>query len=342
MKFIFFALAVVLAVHAADTNLPMLPGLDPVPGLNMGFAYGFDVKSERTKMPLFQWTYDYQQKWKNPQTGITYLYPDQLFLTEIPKGKIVKDVSTFSEYHQYISMVAKQVGISIGVSYDGIDVSVNFQRANGKYKELVKGGTFNFGMENRYIPMYQLDMWPDAEYNTHLQQLIKTLPETISGPADQAKYDKFISSVGTHYCVGAQFGGYINFTTIFSSVMNKVHTGEWVAHQVGISVGWQEIRVGIDVGRNTSMEKMDQTFVQNSYNETNCVGGQCYLLEEGKYDRWLETVLTNPGMLPAPMTMYPVTELLADKPKQKALLFNAVKAYLKKPLSEVQSADNEY
>jgi hypothetical protein len=302
---------------------------DPVPGVQMGLGAGYDVKIERIRMPLYQYHYTYGQTWKNPYTDTVYSVPDELFLTEIPKGKIVKVLNTFSEFHELITSLTESIGLDVNVGYKGVNADVNFQRSHGHFNDLVRGGVNNFGMENRYLPFYQLDVWPDSEFNAHIKAMINSLPNTIVTADDQAKYNTFISAVGTHYCVSAQFGGFLNFSSIFKTSMYKEHTQDWVAYQIKLSVSWQEIKVGIDWNRNKSMDKMDQTYAENSFNESDCVGGLCaYLAEDCGYDKWVESVMKEPGMLPAYMIMYPITDLIVDNPTKKQTLENVVIKYL--------------
>jgi hypothetical protein len=304
-------------------------GQDNIPGLNMGLGAGYDIKLERVRMPLYQYTYSYGQQWKNPYTKVIWNVPDQIYLTEIPDGKIIKEAHTFSEFHEYITSVTTSWGIDVGLGYGGKPlIDFGFQRSHGHFDDLIKGGVNNIAIENRYNPFYQLDLWPDSEFNPHVMSLIAGLPNTISNEADQTKYNQFIESMGTHYVVSGQFGGFLNFTNTFQAALYSRHTQDWVAYQIKLSLTWEEIKVGIDWARNKSTDKLDKDYVENSVNTTECVGGMCAYIDEGDYDKWIASMLDEPGMLPAYKIIYPITELITGNAVKKLTLHDAVVKYI--------------
>ncbi len=60
---------------------------EPMKGLNSGIGRGYDVVEERVRAPVYTWTYNDGNAWVSPFDGTTYLYPDQLFETDVPSSK---------------------------------------------------------------------------------------------------------------------------------------------------------------------------------------------------------------------------------------------------------------
>eukprot|EP00033_Pygsuia_biforma_P000131 GCRY01000166.1.p1 GENE.GCRY01000166.1~~GCRY01000166.1.p1 ORF type:complete len:347 (-),score=70.40 GCRY01000166.1:226-1224(-) len=323
MRLIAFFVVLVAALAAADS----------IPGLDQGFGAGFDIRDELVRMPIFApFHYTYGQTFKNPYTGVVYDIPDEMYLTEINKGKVVKTFDFYQDWHSYEHSVQTSFGVDAGLNL-GTGKAVGklaFRHSKAETHGYMKNGTNEIAVENRYNPLYQLDLWPDTKVNPHFAHMVDTLPEAINTPEDKEKYQDFILAVGTHYLSTAQFGGFVNITCVFASELFNSYSREWVQNQVSLSITWEEINLGIDVSRNSSTKKQDGHFKVHSYNVTEHDGGDQSVLANKGYDAWLTTVYELPGVLPAYRRLFPITDLIKDANKKKNLLAEIVD-YLEKP-----------
>eukprot|EP00033_Pygsuia_biforma_P000228 GCRY01000286.1.p1 GENE.GCRY01000286.1~~GCRY01000286.1.p1 ORF type:complete len:331 (+),score=55.28 GCRY01000286.1:178-1170(+) len=304
-----------------------------LPGLNEGFGAGYDARDQMNRMPIFvPFHYDYGQEWTSPYNGKTYSYPDETFLTEQSHGSIIKNTDIYSKWSDYSSYVEKSFGVSVGLNFDTpVDlITVGFRHTQAKFREEYQDHEHMVAIEHRFIPLYQLDIWPGTAPNPHFSHMIDSLPKTANNAADKAQYQNFIEAVGTHVITSAMFGGYLNITCVFdSSLVNKI-SKEWVSNQVSVSLVWSEISLGIDVGRNSSTDKVNGTFKAHSHSFAEYTGGDIEVIQDKGYTPWLSTVYNMPGLLPGELTLTPVTEYIEDEQKKKTMTEEVV-YYMKQP-----------
>lgn len=327
----FIALLAIFAI-IANARIIKRQSNSPIPGLFTGFGRGYDIVTERTRAPIVQFSYDDQQAWTSPYDGKTYVYPDQCYLTNIARGTTDDVVNLFNTWETYFHTKTSYMGVSVGlgIGATGAQVGLAFNQTKGEIDGYFKNMTRNIAIDNRIMALYQLDLWPLTDgVVPPLAHLIKSLPRSLSSDSDKQKYQTLINGWGTHYIASAQFGAKLNITTAFDQDLINKYGSKWVSNQIGLSLEWEKIKVGIDGGNTSNKSKTNETFAQHSENFVDHIGGQPDVFEASGYQEWLKTVPSNPGMILDKSIVIPIHDLI-DDPVIKELLRQALVMYVSK------------
>jgi len=248
----------------------------------------------------------------SPYDGSTYSFPDQCWFTERAKGSVVEDINTYSKWETFYEMKANSFGFNVGLGYGGFTVGVAFQQAKGKITGYMKNNTRTLSLDNRIVSLYQLDLFPinQSSVSTLLKNSFASLPRDYQ--SNKAAYLNFIQSWGTHYITASQFGAKVNTTVVFESSLYNKFGSKWVSQQVGLSIGYQQFRVGINTGTFNNKSKVDETFKQNSFSFLEYAGGIVDVFESSGYKAWLATIPQNPILIMEKTTLEPINKLATD------------------------------
>jgi len=289
----------------------------------------YDAVEERIRAPLVMFTYEYQQQWVSPYDGKTYLFPDQSYLTNIGRGTTDDVVNLFNSWETYFQQKTSWMGVNVGlgIGSTGAQVGLAFNRSKNEISGYLKNMTRNLALDNRIMALYQLDLWPiSGNLVAPLTRTLKSLPRTLSSDSDKRAYQNLINGWGTHYIASAQFGSKVNITTVFDQSLINKYGSSWISTQIGLSITWEKLKVGIDGGSTKNTSKVDQTFAQHSENYVDYIGGIPSTFETDGYKEWLKTIPSNPAILLDKSLIIPLHEL-ADDPVIRANIKKALLAY---------------
>lgn len=302
-----------------------------LPGIDAGIARGYDIVTEMIRAPLVRWNYEFAQTWKSPYTGLTYDIPDELFVTNVAQSSSTKFVGITDTWSQHYKYKSSSINFKIGVGFDiggvGLEASLAFGRSKTEVSSYLKANYNQFGLDNHYISYFQLDLWPGSDFDPRFQMMIKALPAGFSTAEERAKYGQLIRGYGTHYVSTAQFGGFVNVTTVFDKALVEKYGASWVSTQVGIALKYGAYSLGIDYGKNNTDVKNDRAYTENSKTFAQYIGGIPDVLESQGYKAWIATILSNPVMVPAKTMMFPISELMPDSVRKNNML-QALRSYV--------------
>merc|ERR1711974_566274 len=301
MKLLAFALFALVA-FAQQPMIWELTGGNP-----HGIGSTYNIVTESVALlPAIAWTYELNQTltWQGQQ----YLIPDQLYGYEDMNGSNDTEIIIIDSYQAFYSTYIDSWGINAGITVDGVSLS----------------GAFNFGSNTNLYNAFYLEAWPgQLPLNPHFTASVNALPDTY----DEAAYGQFIEFWGTHYLNRAMYGAKFNFTTIFNASFKYEYNDTWTKGQIGISIGFSEIHLGINNSWFSNTTKINQLFQNQSSTIHTVVGGDKGVFDSQGFDAWWLSCQANWDVLMETANPVPLYELIYDSPTKADNLKKSIIAY---------------
>ena len=162
----------------------------------------------------------------------------------------------------------------------------------------------------------------DANLDPRFKAAQAGLPLARSTPEDVAAYGQFITYFGDAVATTASYGGQLQYFVAVNQSLFESHTEEWVYHQVGLWVAYEDWMLGIGSSSNHSHETNSREFLWNSTNITRIVGGS----SNSSYSAFSHTVRGNPALVRP--TFEDMDRFITD-PTKRGLMADAVREFRK-------------
>eukprot|EP01029_Cantina_marsupialis_P017670 TRINITY_DN3982_c1_g1_i1.p1 TRINITY_DN3982_c1_g1~~TRINITY_DN3982_c1_g1_i1.p1 ORF type:complete len:695 (-),score=215.36 TRINITY_DN3982_c1_g1_i1:193-2277(-) len=327
-------LAAFFAVCLAE--MPPMPGLFTANGVDGGlFGRGYDPITQTPRLPIVDFTYDGlmdDNKWTDPESGMTFHKPDQCDIQNLPMEKIHKESTMYQHYHDYqtSSWHKHHFGFDVGVASFSESEVAKFM------KEVTKGSQHVVVMSDRQLTTFHMTLWsPDIlqymmepgqnQAGTFFAQQRTLLPKSRSTESEKRAYREFLETFGTHYVDGAKFGGNMRYMCVVNKSFVTKHGSSYTDKQVGFSFTYYDITLGFSAGSTKIKDNITEEFKQNSQMVLIANGGDPAFVDTDHYSKWLGSVHYNPA--PIEPTYRTIADLVED-PTIAANIKAATKEYL--------------
>jgi len=288
----------ILIIRAS--NLPLIPGASTlISGFNI-------VQGESTYSPIFQWTFNKNQTWTNPQYwNLIYSVPDQITITNEPFTEQTSMASVFDTVVDSQKYQALSYGIGIkdfrmGMSAESsssTDVRQTFYNRRFAASTRLKTGVYSqvlIGKLRDYLDTYFLEV-------------LKKLPSSISTNAEKDEYRAFLLRFGTHFSGSILFGGMIEMTTQMDYSLSTSYSTTELQQQLNA----QFSVLSGNITSTSSSTQLSSNFVENSLSSIFLVGGNTSDYNPAQWTQWVHTVYFDP--IPLKSSLVPISSLAPDQ-----------------------------
>lgn len=236
-----------------------------------------------------------------------------------------------NSYDDWVHTMTKNFNVNAGVSLQEYNhtMSLNFKynRESFTYKERTLTNNAASGFSKHEWALLSLESYPPQlmTLNPMFERLVSALPSTVSGAADQAKYNQIVQYWGTHFPTYANFGGHVHVNTFVNKSILASHSSSWVQNQFSLTFHYWMFDLSGGGFTNRSDIHISNEFKQAATTYIFFRGGDLALQSNATVNQWADSIPANPLYLN--VTMSDLSELVTDA-KKASLLQKTIKSYL--------------
>ncbi|MBQ7340008.1 MAG: hypothetical protein IJW43_04050 [Clostridia bacterium] len=225
------------------------------------------------------------------------IYKDDLQSVSTTKSTSARSISELIEESSTTLQVDVGVGVSVFGIFGGIDLGV---KSSGSFKHSSYQNQY-YQVLDQYIERYSLSLKDFAVKGKYLSYLsddyVEVLGELFESQ-NQANFNQFFATYGTHIIGSAIFGGRLN--AYVSAVTNKANISESKENSLKSSITFKGFATQTNIGFQASVAETlgaSTEDVQTSFNAS-AYGGDTFGVAEiedfsTKYNSWLESFNDN-------------------------------------------------
>eukprot|EP01029_Cantina_marsupialis_P028730 TRINITY_DN777935_c0_g1_i1.p1 TRINITY_DN777935_c0_g1~~TRINITY_DN777935_c0_g1_i1.p1 ORF type:complete len:392 (-),score=59.49 TRINITY_DN777935_c0_g1_i1:204-1280(-) len=316
----------------------MLKGMDMVRG-DQKNAYG------KSTYRIFKFTCDEGIKYKDPNTGKTYVVPDQLSANRLDQSHEVVNSEYTDSYSEYHKSRETAYNVQGGVDFKQYDASLTAKyshEAKKTYDE-IKDKTHYMASSVHDWKMYDVDSMPPMimEKDRSWNMFLRILPKTIKTSADQRKYNQFIGSWGTHYVTRGTIGGYFKFMQYLDNSYTKSHSTSETMDQFSANFHFKCFDLSAGGHKKKSDIHVNNDFKKATHSDTFFRGGLLDLQSNTTMVQWRNSIWSAPDFLN--VEIMDLSDLI-DDPQIASNVRKNIQYYLQhgKVVSESDEIDYEF
>lgn len=262
---------------ATDTS-NALP-IDPV-------GCGYDIVTQKAKECFVDIEYTKGNTYKG------YPFPDAYYCENSFFSFYSSDYVKMQENAFNYSVTSEQdFSLDLAFHLGNESLGFGYQSTYDEAEKLLADGLAYFAVSNRIFGNYYCRL--QASYEITIPDLatkLSSMPNQCTTTEEFNEYLLLVETTGTHYIIGANFGGMVNFTVSVekSSMQSMSYSQQEQLLNAGIYNLESNQSIGLSYSQNQTASMWTQTYADTSFNSTIYRGG--VYSTTGNYNDWAESL----------------------------------------------------